>query len=105
MRVLKNTMAGTILVATLSASALPVAHAQEHAGQVVVPIGNQADRNQLNLPARGMSDTAVRARWGAPRNIRGPVGHPPISHWQYNGFTVYFENHHVVHAVADKTKN
>lgn len=51
-------------------------------------------------PARGMTMQRVEAAFGAPTERRGAVGDPPITRWDYPGFTVYFEHEHVIHAVA-----
>lgn len=50
-----------------------------------------------------MSTASVRARWGEPQSVRGPVGEPPISQWRYPGFTVYFERDRVIHTVLDRS--
>jgi hypothetical protein len=52
------------------------------------------------LPQRGASMSAVEAKFGAPRVRHEAVGKPPITRWDYEGFSVYFEYQHVVHAVA-----
>jgi hypothetical protein len=54
----------------------------------------------VELPARGASMKAVEARFGAPAERHTAVGKPPITRWDYKGFSVYFEYEHVVHAVA-----
>jgi hypothetical protein len=51
-------------------------------------------------PTRGMSMDKVEATFGAPTNRTAPVGEPPITRWEYPGFTVYFEHQHVIHTVA-----
>ena len=51
-------------------------------------------------PARGMSMEKVEATFGAPTSRAAPVGQPPITRWEYPGFTVYFEHQHVIHTVA-----
>ena len=51
-------------------------------------------------PARGMSMDKVEATYGAPTNRAAPVGEPPITRWEYPGFTVYFEHQFVIHTVA-----
>jgi hypothetical protein len=51
-------------------------------------------------PARGMSMEKVEAQFGAPARRVPAVGEPPITRWEYPGFTVYFEHHLVIHAVA-----
>jgi hypothetical protein len=54
----------------------------------------------VELPARGTSMKAVEARFGAPAQRHAAVGKPPITRWDYPGFSIYFEYEHVVHAVA-----
>jgi hypothetical protein len=51
-------------------------------------------------PSRGMSMEKVEATFGAPSNRAAPVGEPPITRWEYPGFTVYFEHQYVIHTVA-----
>jgi hypothetical protein len=63
-------------------------------GQVVVR------ESSIAKPTRGMSMSAVEARFGAPANKRQAVGSPPITRWDYGSFVVFFEHDHVVHAVA-----
>jgi hypothetical protein len=52
------------------------------------------------LPKRGSTMAAVEARFGAPTTKHAAVGNPPITRWDYAGYSVYFEHQHVVHAVA-----
>jgi hypothetical protein len=52
------------------------------------------------LPKRGSTMAAVEARFGAPTNKHSAVGNPPITRWDYAGYSVYFEHQHVIHAVA-----
>jgi hypothetical protein len=52
-----------------------------------------------------MSMDKVEAKYGAPTRRVPAVGgassaQPPITRWEYPGFTVYFENNHVVHTVV-----
>jgi hypothetical protein len=54
----------------------------------------------VERPTRGMSMKSVEARFGAPIKRYEPVGHPPITRWEYPHFVVYFEYQHVIHAVA-----
>jgi hypothetical protein len=42
----------------------------------------------------------VEAQFGAPTERRGAIGEPPISRWEYPGFTVFFEHQLVIHAVV-----
>jgi hypothetical protein len=50
-------------------------------------------------PNRGMSMTAVEAKFGQPASRHNAVGQPPITRWDYPGFSVYFEHQFVIHAV------
>lgn len=54
----------------------------------------------IELPSRGSSMATVEARFGAPQSRQAAVGQPPITRWDYPGFSVYFEHSHVIHAVA-----
>jgi hypothetical protein len=54
----------------------------------------------MPVPARGESMKRVEAQFGAPASRHAPVGTPPITRWDYPGFSVYFEYDHVVHAVV-----
>jgi hypothetical protein len=52
-----------------------------------------------------MSMDSVEAKYGAPTRRVAPVGgasaqQPPITRWEYPGFTVYFENSRVIHTVV-----
>jgi hypothetical protein len=51
-------------------------------------------------PTSGMLMEQVVQRYGEPQQRLGPVGEPPISHWVYDGFIVYFEHQRVIHAVV-----
>ena len=61
----------------------------------------------VHLPKRGSSMTQVESSFGAPQQKFAAVGGgsvhmPPITRWQYEQFSVYFENTHVVDAVLTK---
>jgi hypothetical protein len=60
----------------------------------------QADR--MDLPANGMTQSDVRNRFGAPTKEDAPVGDPPITRWDYNGWSVYFEYDLVLYTVLHK---
>lgn len=83
------------LFALLLASAAPAS-----AELVVVDGQVQLRPAAVETPRRGMSMSAVEARFGAPRNRVAAVGDPPIARWEYDGFTVYFERDLVLHAVV-----
>jgi hypothetical protein len=51
-------------------------------------------------PARGATMKTVESQFGAPATRHPTIGKPPITRWDYPGFSVFFEHEHVVHAVA-----
>ncbi len=58
----------------------------------------------VNSPERGITMDQVRQSWGEPQQHVGPVGEPPISHWVYPDFVVYFESNYVLHSVVPHSK-
>lgn len=83
-------------LALVSMLSTPLAQAE----LIKIPVGQQkSSAEDLQLPAHGTSSEAVKSRYGEPLNYGEAVGEPPISRWQYDGFAVYFEYDHVVHAV------
>jgi hypothetical protein len=61
---------------------------------------------QMVMPQRGMSMDTVRAEFGNPVTEHAPVPtndgplHPPITRWDYDGYSVFFENSTVLHSVV-----
>jgi hypothetical protein len=53
-------------------------------------------------PTRGTTQAQVEAKFGSPVSKKGAVGDPPISSWEYQNFTVYFEYDRVIHAVLKR---
>jgi hypothetical protein len=51
-------------------------------------------------PERGSTMATVEARFGAPQTRHEAVGSPPITRWDYAGFSVFFEKDRVIHAVV-----
>lgn len=56
------------------------------------------------LPAKGSSKTEVLRQFGEPAVKHPAKGggspkHPPITRWDYPGFSVFFEHSHVVDVV------
>ena len=56
----------------------------------------------MQLPTNGLTQDEVRARFGDPANRHAPVGEPPITRWDYDGWSVYFEYDRVLSAVLAK---
>jgi hypothetical protein len=52
-----------------------------------------------NRPSRGMSQDQVMDLFGEPAAQTAAIGEPPISSWNYSGFTVFFEHQRVIHTV------
>jgi hypothetical protein len=42
----------------------------------------------------------VEKHFGAPLTRHPTVGQPPITRWDYNAFSVFFEHDRVIHAVV-----
>ncbi|MDO6440565.1 MULTISPECIES: hypothetical protein [unclassified Marinobacter] len=97
----KRALTGTLATAILLTLA-PVSGA--FAEELRVPVGSQADRSQQSVPRTGMTQDSVKASWGEPASVEGPVGHPPISQWHYGKFVVYFENDRVIHSVLSSKR-
>jgi hypothetical protein len=77
-----------------AASGLAAADTVVVGDQVVVRESNTA------TPARGMTMSAVEKKFGQPADRHPTVGQPPITRWDYQGFSVFFERDRVIHAVA-----
>lgn len=86
-----------LLPLTLLAALTACATAQ--ADVLQIPLGQQAAGQQQSLPQRGSSTSHVQRQYGEPATRHAAVGQPPISRWDYPGFSVYFEYDHVIHAV------
>jgi hypothetical protein len=65
-------------------------------------VGDQVSvrESSIDMPKRGSTMVAVETRFGAPRTRHEAVGNPPITRWDYVGFSVYFEHQHVIDSVA-----
>lgn len=86
----------------------PLLLAVAGAASADVLLVNRVKQEQpLQLPTRGTSMAAVQSRFGAPSEKLEPRGGqkrkwPTIHRWKYPAFTVYFENSHVIDAVANQ---
>jgi len=69
---------------------------------ISTPDGGKKEAYTVMLPGRGMGKEAVQKQFGQPIKRTAPVGNPPISSWQYDLFTVYFESDYVIHAVVNE---
>jgi hypothetical protein len=73
-------------------------------GAETIVLDEQVMVREANVPtpARGLSMRAVEERFGAPATRHPTVGDPPITRWDYAGFSVFFEHDKVIHAVATR---
>ena len=86
--------------AIFSLLALLVVHPVVLADELKVPVGQQSAQNKhIERPASGMTKSQVEQHYGKPQRMGEAVGEPPISSWEYNEYTVYFENDRVIHTV------
>lgn len=67
---------------------------------IVVDDQVQVRDSSVEKPKRGVTMTQVEAKFGAPVTKHDAVGQPPITRWDYPGFSVFFEHDRVIHAVA-----
>ena len=67
---------------------------------IIVDDQVQVRPSTIDRPARGLTMTAVEAKFGAPQERHPAVGTPPITRWDYAGFSVFFEKDRVIDAVA-----
>lgn len=51
-------------------------------------------------PNRGMDMDKVRAEYGEPAQEHQAVGDPPITRWDYDRYSVFFEYDKVLHSVV-----
>ena len=56
----------------------------------------------IQTPRKGLSMADVRSSIGNPLSEGRRVGDPPITRWEYNGFSVYFEHDRVLHSVVQR---
>ncbi|WP_020409725.1 hypothetical protein [Hahella ganghwensis] len=88
----------------LACCLLVAASLTTNADEIKTPVMNQADRQMVNLPRTGQDMNSVESQFGNPVSRKGPVGTPPITVWEYPGYTVYFEGQHVIHTVLKPSK-
>ena len=72
--------------------------AQLFAETIKIPVGSQGQ--PVEKPRLGSTMATVKSVYGEPGKVSGPVGEPPITRWDYPGFSVYFEYDSVLHSVV-----
>ena len=91
-----------ILTALLCGCALASSAGAE---TIVVNDEVQVRDSQLQRPSRGVTMDEVEKRFGAPVTRHPAVGgssehQPPITRWDYSGFSVFFERDRVIDSVV-----
>lgn len=103
----KKFFAQALLAAVSALSALPTAAqaaADTQVSQTLPGVTAVAPLPAV-LPHRGQSMQAISKQYGEPRIRHAAAGgdtplHPPITRWDYDGFSVYFEHTHVITTVV-----
>ena len=87
----------------LSAQMIP------HTAQAdILAIGSNAQvLKKANMPQHGQSMKVVRNKFGTAQRVKTSKGkvtkrNPKITRWDYSGFSVFFENSHVIHSVVHR---
>jgi hypothetical protein len=85
---------GSLVVCTLSAP--------QSASAETILVGEQLTVRDSNVqhPAPGITMKEVEAQFGTPQQRHPSVGEPPITRWDYAGFSVFFEHDRVIHTVV-----
>ena len=91
-----------ILAALLCGCALASAAVAE---TLVVNDQVQVRESQVDRPKRGLTMDQVEKQFGAPATRHPTVGgsspqQPPITRWDYSGFSVFFERDRVIDSVV-----
>jgi hypothetical protein len=66
---------------------------------IVVDDQVQVRESTTDKPKRGVTMTQVEAKFGQPVTKHDAVGAPPITRWDYAGFSVFFEHDRVIDSV------
>ncbi|WP_242466977.1 hypothetical protein [Ectothiorhodospira shaposhnikovii] len=69
-----------------------------------MPSGEPQVIQKKEQPSRGMDMNSVLNRHGEPEIRHSTVGDPPITRWDYDGFSVIFEGRFVIHTVVRSTQ-
>jgi hypothetical protein len=59
---------------------------------------------RMDLPHNGQTMQAIESRYGEPGTRHAAVGEPPITRWDYQDYSVYFEYDRVLFSVLHRGK-
>jgi hypothetical protein len=93
-------VAKALFAKTLLVFALTIGSAAVRADTLLIDGIAVDQQSATSRPKSGMSMANVEAAYGTPTEKHGAVGEPPITRWDYPGFSVYFEHETVIHTVA-----
>ena len=89
--------AAIVLLIAVVAGTLPITAQAEN---IVLPIASQGQYlGAIKHPGKGQKQSFIISEYGEPLTKSAPIGSPPISHWDYPDFSVYFENNTVIRTV------
>ncbi|MEN8206277.1 MAG: hypothetical protein ABFS24_09715 [Pseudomonadota bacterium] len=54
---------------------------------------------QIQTPRDGLTMSQIRQQFGNPKTELPAVGDPPITRWEYDGYSVFFEHNLALHSV------
>jgi hypothetical protein len=54
---------------------------------------------RMDLPENGFTMADIESRFGTPQRRHQAVGDPPITRWDYEDYSVYFEHNLVLFSV------
>ena len=94
----------TVVCATANADNLAMPETAAEANASTPQSAPAATPTSIVLPAKGTSMTDVARKFGQPKLKHPAAGggepkQPPITRWDYENFSVFFEHSHVIHAV------
>jgi len=82
---------------TVLAFMLAFAWQTVYADVLLIEEVRQSER--MDLPVNGQDKATVEAKFGTPNKKQPAVGDPPISSWEYDTYSVYFERDLVLFSV------
>lgn len=93
--IMKKVIAAPLFTGFLLAGALaPLAVSAD-----VLVLDEVRQVEKMDLPTNGLSKAEVESRFGAPDKRHDAVGEPPITRWDYDTYSVYFEHDLVLFSV------